>query len=324
VLSWFIFSFLLLFYPSGRKNLPGIIVVSSLSLVSVINGLFLKLRSPKSQFIFEIRDIWPLTLTDIGGYSRYNPLVLLLGWIEKAGYRKADNIVATMPRADLHIRNRIGSDFNFTCIPQGLDLYNADSDTELTDEERKMIFPDGGFIIGYAGALGRSNSLDTLVNSARIINDMGIRNIYFILLGDGSEKDHLVSLAKGLGNVRFIPRIPRKKVHSFLKYCTVLHDSVLPVGLYQYGLSRNKWMDYMYSGKPVVVSYSGHISLINEADCGQFVPAGDAEKLAQAILHYHKMDTDQLRIIGQRGRDFVINNRSFAKLASEYVKIFRY
>ncbi|MCU0363406.1 MAG: glycosyltransferase family 4 protein, partial [Bacteroidales bacterium] len=220
VLSWFIFSFLLLFYPVPKKKLPGIIVVSSLSLVTVINGLFLKLRSPKSQFIFEIRDIWPLTLTDIGGYSPYNPLVILLGWIEKTGYRKADNIVATMPRADLHIRKRIGSDFNFTCIPQGLDLYDAGSDSELSEEERKAIFPEDGFIIGYAGAFGRSNSLDTLVKAARLINDRGIQGIHFILLGDGSEKDRLVSLAEGLGNLKFVPRMPRKKVHAFLKCCS--------------------------------------------------------------------------------------------------------
>jgi glycosyltransferase involved in cell wall biosynthesis len=322
VFSWFVFSFFLMFYPCKRSELPGIIVVSSLSLITVLNGWFLKMRSPDSQFIFEIRDIWPQTLIDVGGYSRFHPLVMLLGWIEKAGYKRADNIVATMPRADLHIAKRIKKEFKFTCIPQGIDLLTASQDLELTDTEKEAYFPQSGFIVGYAGAFGRSNSLDTIIRTAHIIAERSIGDICFVLVGDGSEKENLIQLAKGLKNVYFIPRISKKKIQSFLSNCTILHDSVMPVNLYSYGLSRNKWMDYMLSGKPMVVSYSGHVSLINEAGCGIVVPAGDPERLAAAILEYYYMDRGQLEETGRKGREFVLENRTFAKLASDYRKIF--
>jgi glycosyltransferase involved in cell wall biosynthesis len=141
-------------------------------------------------------------------------------------------------------------------------------------------------------------------------------------VGDGSEKENLIQLAKGLKNVYFIPRISKKKIQSFLSNCTILHDSVMPVNLYSYGLSRNKWMDYMLSGKPMVVSYSGHVSLINEAGCGIVVPAGDPERLAAAILEYYYMDRRQLEETGRKGREFVLENRTFAKLAADYRKIF--
>ena len=44
VLSWFIFSFFLLFYRSERTNKPDIIIVSSLSIIPVINGWLFRKR----------------------------------------------------------------------------------------------------------------------------------------------------------------------------------------------------------------------------------------------------------------------------------------
>jgi hypothetical protein len=38
-----------------------------------------------------------MILTENGGFSRSNPFVRMLGWVERAGYRYADEIVATMP-----------------------------------------------------------------------------------------------------------------------------------------------------------------------------------------------------------------------------------
>ncbi len=324
VLSWFIFSFFLLFYRSSNSSKPGIIIVSSLSLVSVLNGIVLKRRSPSSQFIFEIRDLWPQTLIDIGRYSKYNPLVLLLGWIEKRGYKNADHIVATMPRADLHIRKKFSGKFNFSCIPQGIDLNLLTNAQDISENELKQFFPDSGFIVGYAGALGLSNSLETLVAAARLLDKRGISDIHFIFLGDGNAKEQLVDLARDLKNLHFIPRISKAKVQNFLNHCSILYDSVKSVPIYEYGLSRNKWMDYMMSGKPLVVSYSGYVSLINEADCGTVVPAGDHEALAEAILDYYKMDKDELVQIGNRGREYVLQNRTFNKLAAKYRKIFWY
>ncbi len=36
-------------------------------------------------------------MTEEGGFSKWHPLVLLIGFIEKFGYKKADLIVGLMP-----------------------------------------------------------------------------------------------------------------------------------------------------------------------------------------------------------------------------------
>ena len=46
---------------------------------------------------------------------------MLLGWIERLGYRWADMIVGTMPNLVEHVREVCGHDRPVICIPQGLD-----------------------------------------------------------------------------------------------------------------------------------------------------------------------------------------------------------
>ena len=120
VLSWFDFEFKLLMMPKTLLPKPDVIVVSSLSLLTVLNGLLLR-RKYRCKLVFEVRDIWPLTMVEEGGYGRYNPFVVLLAWIERLGYRKADCVVGTMPNLAEHVANVTGASIRCECIPLGFD-----------------------------------------------------------------------------------------------------------------------------------------------------------------------------------------------------------
>jgi hypothetical protein len=77
-------------------------------------------------------------------------------------------------------------------------------------------------------------------------------------------------LKKDLPNVIFAPSVPKSMVNNLLGFTDVCFDS-FSSDLAKYGLSRNKWIDYMYAGKPIICSYSGFQSMINEVDSGSFV-----------------------------------------------------
>ena len=62
ILSWFSFEFSLFSFSKVKLNKPDVIIVSSLSLFSVVYGYYLK-RYFNVPLVFEVRDIWPLTLT---------------------------------------------------------------------------------------------------------------------------------------------------------------------------------------------------------------------------------------------------------------------
>ncbi|MFN8259051.1 MAG: glycosyltransferase family 4 protein [Bacteroidales bacterium] len=320
VLSWLLFSIKLFFLPVNKMIKPDIVVVSSVSILPVINALWFKFKFKARKFIFEIRDIWPLTFTEIGKHTKYHPLALFLGIFEKIAYRKADHIVATMPKADLHIRKIIKKNFKFSCIPQGIDL---DFYANLKDLPKEFItrhIPQNRFVVCYAGTIGLSNALEPLVEAARNMQNLD-PDVHFILLGDGHDKDLLVKKAAGLANLSFVPKIKNSEVQSFLKHCNVLYDSVLSSGLYQFGISRNKWMDYLYSNLPIIVSFRGYDDMLEKTGSGIIIEPENPEAIVNAILKIKALSTAELDKM-KNGRDFLLNDRTYQKLASDYIQIF--
>ena len=77
----------------------------------------------------------------------------------------------------------------------------------------------------------------------------------------------------------------------------------------------------MISQKPIIASYSGYPSMINEAGCGYFVPAEDPLSLAKKIVEMSTKSKTELNIIGSRGLSWLKKNRLYEKLANDYLKL---
>ena len=50
--------------------------------------------------------------------------------------------------------------------------------------------------MGYTGAHGIVNALDTIVEAARILQDRGVDKVHFLMVGDGADKERLVTKAE--------------------------------------------------------------------------------------------------------------------------------
>lgn len=316
ILSWFHFDFRLLII--NKKNLPkpDVIIVSSLSLTTVLPAWILACRY-KAKFIFEVRDIWPLSILILGRYSKYNLFIIYLTWLEKFGYKNADLIVGTMPNLIQHVREDCKVNTKCITIPQGVSLrFYEQEQSEISEEYLNNYIPKNKFIICYAGTINANNPLDNLINAAKILatNDQ----IHFIILGNGDRKAFFQENTKGFQNVSFPPVIPKNQLNSLLQKIDVCYDSCNS-SLAKFGLSRNKWIDYMYASKPIICSYEGFQSMINEANCGSFVKFNDEEQLVKAIKSYSKLNKSELVKIGERAKKFVTDNRRFDYLAAKYI-----
>lgn len=319
LLSWILFEFWLLVLPNKHKSSkPDVVVASSLSLLTILNGIILKAKY-KCRLIFEIRDIWPLTLTEEGGYSTKNLFVLVLGWIEKVGYKKADVIVGTMPNLGAHVKEVLGYEKETYCIPMGVDISQINPVSSISLEYRDAYFPPNKTIIGYAGTIGRTNALEIFFECARLMKDND--SVYFLVVGSGDLKDSYVDQTKDLSNVGFAPKVSKEQVPSVLAQCSMLFLSAFPSKVWDYGQSLNKVIDYMLAGKPIICSYSGYQSMINEAECGIYTNPGDVVELKNAVMTYADMPQSEREEIGKRGRQWIIENRQFPILAKKYYSI---
>lgn len=318
ILSWLHFEWRLLFMPNQNFKKPDVVVVSSLSLLTILNGLLWKTRY-KCRLIFEVRDIWPLTIIEEGGFNYWNPCVLVLGIVERIGYKYADAIVGTMPNLGEHVCKVLGYSKTTHCIPMGVDQLTSGTAEELPQAYTEQNFPKNKFIVAYVGSIGIANALDAFFECAQ--NMKNHAGVHFLVVGDGDLRNRYVEKYKNLDNLTFASRVSKTMVQSVLAKCDLLYFSVHVSKVWQYGQSLNKVIDYMVSGKPIIASYTGFPSMINEANCGTYVPAGDVESLRGEIEHYANMSHSDLAEIGLRGKSWIFENRSYQRLAKDYLEI---
>jgi len=318
-MSWIDFEIKLWLMPKCLLPRPDIVIVSSLSLLTILNGYRLK-RKYSCRLVFEIRDIWPLTIIEEGGFSRWNPFIMFLAWVERFGYRHSDVIVGTMPNIAKHVKGVTGKMGNCHCIPLGYDPELYRNLEPLPEGYEGRYIPEDKFIVGYAGRIGITNALDTLIHCAMEMEKYD--DIHFLIVGDGDLLNEYKSQTKGLKNITFAPKVKKSQVQMVLRHCQVLYFGVEDSAVWRYGQSLNKLIDYMMAGKPIIASYSGYPSMVNEAECGVFVPAKDARALSSALREYAQLSNEELVTIGKRGKDWLEEHRPYDTIAKEYSELF--
>ncbi len=315
IISWLDFERKLFSLRIKNEDVPQIVIISSLSILTILYGIYLKFKY-KTFLIFEIRDIWPLTMTEEGGFSNWNLLVILIGWIEKLGYKKADLVVGTMPNLQAHVSKIIGYNKPCFCAPLGFNIENYAEKDILINHSFLSFIPNNKIIVGYAGSMGITNALEPFIETIKIMQSN--LNVHFVLVGSGDLRNNYMNQLKGCSNSTFIERIDQKYVKDFLSKCDILYLSTKRSKVWDYGQSMNKVVEYMLAAKPIIATYSGYPSMINEANCGEFIKSLNPEDLRDCFLKFINLSSEERKIIGLKGRNWIIENRQYNKLWNEY------
>jgi len=320
LISWLVFSFLLFFIPTKKIPKPDIIIVSSISLLPILNVVyFFKKKFKNVKFILEIRDIWPLTIVELGGYSQKNLLVKILGWIEKKGYQKADHIVSLLINANIHIENIIKkAPKNYSWISNGYAL-NSDIIENTIQDKLDLKIPKDKFIIGYAGTLGNANLMDYVIEA---VKNLAKENICLCILGGGVNKENLINQSKNNENIVFLDKVKKDQVPFFLQKCDILYSSLHKFKVYEFGISANKLFDYMFVAKPIIFSASTKDNVIELANCGKIIEPENVKEIEKQILEYKKMNNKERQQVGKNGKEYLLKHFTYQKLASKYITIF--
>ena len=228
--------------------------------------------------------------------------------IEAEAYSKADGIISPIPRFDKYINKRFPEiKFKFCYISQGFDetLYSGTREFEK---------PVGRFNICYTGLIGAANKVDVILEAMSKIED---KSIYLYLLGNGPLKETYKEQYKDCQNIVFLDPIPKKEMIQFLNNFDLFVMAWRDMQIYEYGISPNKMIDYLVAGKPIINAYNGYRDILEENNCGMFVEANNPEMLAEAMIHFSKMDRDQLEKMGNNGQRYVREKMNFSYLAKK-------
>ena len=274
-----------------------------------------------AKLVFEVRDLWPLTLIELGGMSSKHPFIFFMQWAEEYAYRTADKVVSVLPTADRYMQAHGMAPEKFLYIPNGADITHHDHES-LEDISLKLIrdLKDNGcFLLGYSGRMGLANALNFLIVALSFIDDP---RIHVVLLGEGYELQNLKQQTEQLDlvkRVHFLPFVPKTQVLSFLEEMDALYVGFLKQPIYRFGTSVTKMNDYMLAAKPVICSIDGNVEGVDEVGSGIFCRAEDPEDIAKAICLLSRVSVEERCRMGAAGREWVIANRDYRVLAERFL-----
>lgn len=320
VLGWFLFAYRIRKLIQLIPDRPDVVIGSSPSLVSML-GVRSIAQKFNARLVFEVRDIWPLTLVEVGGYSPRHPFIRFLQWIEDKAYRDADAVISNLKNAVEHMSSRGMDRSKFSWVPNGFSLDEVDQGEPLNDlAEGKL--PAGKFIVGYTGTLGVANSLDTLIDAAEKLREYS--EIHFVLVGEGKEKKVLQEYVKGknLENITFLDAIPKVEIQAMLSQFDVCYLGLTKDPLFRFGVSPNKLFDYLYAGKPIIYGVdSGEYKPVTDNNAGYQILAEDSSQLVNAVLKLYRMPIEERKCMGENGRRAALQDYEYGKLAKKYADI---
>lgn len=200
--------------------------------------------------------------------------------MSKRIYRGADRILVTSrPFVDYLRRTLSIPTERMAYLPQHAGTEMLDMDLQAED--------NGVADFMFAGNLGKGQRVDVIIRAAAIL---GRRSDYKIhLVGDGRMRRELEQMVNenGLGdNVVFYGNQKRADMPSFYKNADALLITLR--GNNEVGNTMpGKLQMYMTTGKPILGAINGAAKeVIEEAQCGSCVNAGDYKGLAKLMKLY--------------------------------------
>ncbi len=236
----------------------------------------------KCPIVFWVQDLWPETFEMVSGIKNR--------WIQNcvAGissfiHRQSDRVlVASKSFIPLLKKQGVAPEVLFY-YPQTAEGFYKPLDTG-SGEAVKESLPEG-FRIMFAGNIGVSQSVETIINAASLTKEEPA--IKWVIIGDGREFEKVQSMVKekGLENcVHLLGRKPAEDMPSYFALADVLLLTLKSDPIFAMTVPA-KLQSYMACGKPILASVNGEASeIIAEAQAGLSVPAEDAESLANAAL----------------------------------------
>lgn len=257
------------------NEIPDIVWASSPHPFVIYNAINIK-KNYNCKFIFEERDIWPLTLELLNGISKYNPISLCFRYLQLQAYKKSELIVTPLINLKEFLQESGFENKQVEYIPQPFIPFEA----EIFDAK----IPKDKFIIGYLGSVGQSNSVKNLLKSAYLLKEH--KDVFFVIIGDGPQLCELQEFAKNhlLENIKFFGKLEKKNAMYALQKCHVLYKGHPDIKLYHYGLSAVKLAEYMYSGKPIIHAVHIKDDPVKLYKAGLCIAPENEEELKKAIL----------------------------------------
>lgn len=300
IVAWVYMLFRAIFHKYDR------VFVQQLSpvMMSAPGVLYKKLRHvPLYTWVL---DLWPESLTAAGGINNKYVLGFFKHYVKKQ-YKHSDKILISSRGFEKSILEYGPYKDKIVYYPQWSDGNNG----EIVEPDNAPTIPDG-FKLMFAGAVGEAHGFDCTMKAALMTKEH--KDIKWIIVGDGRKLDWVRGFVKENGleeTVYSLGRFPAETMPWFFSQADVMLVTLTDDLLFRL-YAPAKISSYMAAGKPIVAILNGEgAEVINDADCGWTLPAGDAEGFAKLAVELSRKDASELATKGANAAKYY--NEHFVK-----------
>lgn len=302
LISYFIPCFLWTFFI---KKMDYIVAETDPPLLASIAYVYSKIR--RCRFIYYSQDIWPQV--GIVNEGMTNPLITtVFKGINGFLYKKSDRIIVL----GRDMKKRLEEENHVPSFKIGIVENWADPNKIFPIHREDNLFLqkhaiENKFVVMYSGNIGLSQELENIVYAAASLKE--IKDILFVLIGEGASKEKLLHLTESLGlpNVKFLPYQEKEEL-KFSLNAAHIHLITLKEGMKGY-IVPSKVYGIMASGRPFIAAVDKDCEidkLVKEFYCGLTVSPSNVEELKSAVLwaFHNKEDIEKM---GENGRKALEN-----------------
>ena len=303
---------------------PDVVIASSTYPLDIYPARRIAKKSG-AMLIYEVHDLWPLSPIELGGMDPKHPYIRLMQKAENDCYRYSDYVVSLLPFAKDHMVEHGMAPEKFVYIPNGIEKADWEKPFHFPmayHDKLKQYHDDGYFLIGYTGAHGIANALDSYVDAGKKLRG---KKIKLLSIGPGPERDRLIEKVEKLklGDVvEFLDPVPRDQIPELLDQLDALYIGLQSQPLFRFGVSPNKLMDYMMAGKPVIFAIDAPNDMVADAECGISIPPENSGAIADAAVKLSQMAPEDLEKMGTRGKMYILAHNEYDVLSDQFLKVF--
>lgn len=270
-------------------------------------------RMWRAPVVMELNDLWPRGPISLGIIKRR--------WQKRIAHL-LENVVYQWSTRIFTYSVRMREELLQAGVPEEkVEIHNLSVDTQffspVPQDVGKRIRMELGldeyFIAMYTGLVGMAQGLETVLDTAEILQNRGEEKIRLVIVGGGPDRKRLMakSSEKELDNVLFVDQQPIGRMPAFMAASDVLL-SLLKKAPHRVGTIPAKILAYMAAAKPVVVSAEGEAAdLVKRCECGVAVPPDLPDALADALMKMQRFEQAKLEQFGKRARKLAV--REFEK-----------
>jgi glycosyltransferase involved in cell wall biosynthesis len=292
-------SFALSAVATARASGPADAVIVETPPLLLAGSSIAYARAKSAALVVNVSDMWPDSAVALGTLRRPR-LVGAARRLEHACYRAADVIVCPTRGIEIALGELDEARGKVHRIPPSVD---------------PELFPaapprrNGAFKVLYAGTVGMSQGVGTLMDAAELLD--GKAEIEIVIAGDGAEGPELRRrLAQDrLRNVTMLGRVPHERIPELYAEADAAVVLLRDKPLFE-GALPTKMFEAMSAGRALVLSAAGEAAvLVEKASCGLVVPPERPNELAAALADLAR-DRERAGRLGEAGRQAVVEGYS--------------